>query len=57
MLVSLKNSFPILIILSHLIAMRTFFLSQTLSPKILDIVKGLLANIKSKNLHFIAKNY
>jgi hypothetical protein len=43
--------------LSHLVAMRTFFLPRALSPKILRIVRGLLTNIKSRNLHSIARNH
>ncbi len=43
--------------LSHLVARRTFFLPRASPPKILGIVRGLLTNIKSRNLHSIARNY
>jgi hypothetical protein len=39
------------------VAMRTFFLPRASPPKILGIVRGLLTNIKSRNLHSIARNY
>jgi hypothetical protein len=42
--------------LSHLVAMRTFSLPRALPPKILGIVRGPLTNIKSRNLHSIARN-
>jgi hypothetical protein len=42
---------------SHLVARRTFFLPRASPPKILGIVRGLLTNIKSRNLHSIASNY
>jgi hypothetical protein len=43
--------------LSHLVARRTFLLPRASPPKILGIVRGLLTNIKSRNLHSIARNY
>jgi hypothetical protein len=43
--------------LSHLVARRIFFLLRASPPKILGIVRGLLTNLKSRNLHSIARNY
>jgi hypothetical protein len=53
----MEGEFNAMTELSHLVAMRTFFLPRALPPKILGIVRGLLTNIKSRNLHSIARNH